>query len=301
MSHNFGIILFDEHTADEKRNKELVKIAGKISQRFCPEAVTSVLLKGDHSDFLNAAKELVESGCTSIAAVPMNLYPESSLMIRAAGALWECQNTNKHVRFHLEGCSGLEDPLEDELAERLWPMYFTQGKINEANSDILYNLIYKRVGRHQCLGEDYRTIICAVIEATADFSYADCLRFHPQSIEIAAEAFQKNLPVVCDSSDLKAALENAGINAKQITSDEAACAEGALLCCVQANTVEIFMTITDHLPALILAFPAGFTKALKVKTSLLKTSIPFVTNLSPKGGTDAAKAVVMSLAKCANC
>jgi precorrin-8X/cobalt-precorrin-8 methylmutase len=67
------------------------------------------------------------------------------------------------------------------------------------------------------------------------------------------------------------------------------------------KVVEIFnSSLLTHHPSLVVGVPVGFVKALESKALLAKQTYPFITNLSRKGGTPVAVAIVNALLKMAD-
>ena len=64
------------------------------------------------------------------------------------------------------------------------------------------------------------------------------------------------------------------------------------------NDARYSSLVTDH-GLLVVGVPVGFVKALESKALLAAQNFPFITNLSRKGGTPVAVAIVNALLKMA--
>lgn len=171
-------------------------------------------------------------------------------------------------------------------------------------------------------------IIVRVIHATADFELGKSLLFHPEAIQKAKELIKAGKDILVDVEMLKA-----GISEKQLkkfgskvlcyindleiaqlsqqtgmTRSELAIEKG-----ITENNVGIVaignaptallksIDILKHKEAakemVCIGVPVGFVKALESKLILSAQSFPFITNLSRKGGSPVAAAIINSLIK----
>jgi precorrin-8X/cobalt-precorrin-8 methylmutase len=170
-------------------------------------------------------------------------------------------------------------------------------------------------------------IVQRVIHATADFEYKNTLVFHPDAVKTGIDAIKAGRDILTDVEMVRV-----GINKKLLekwggkvvckisdedvaelsketgkTRSEIAIEKGigdniGIIAIGNAPTallkaIEILGNRDD---LLVVGVPVGFVKALDSKSLLAKQDLPFITNLSRKGGSSVAVSVVNALLKMAD-
>jgi len=178
-------------------------------------------------------------------------------------------------------------------------------------------------GRHFGSGE--RAVVERVIHATADFSYAEILRFSPQAVDSGVSALQRGCTVVTDTR-----MAWAGINRSLVRSLGV-----RLLCALDVDGVEVLSRaqgVTRAMvsmkmvaerereavflvgnaptalfallelfeegkitPPLVVGVPVGLVGAREAKEALQSTAIPSITTAGCRGGTPVAVAILHAL------
>lgn len=178
-------------------------------------------------------------------------------------------------------------------------------------------------------------IIKRVIHTTADFEFKKTLLFHPDAIttginairagkdiltdvEMVKTGINKRLlgkwggEVICKIQNSKFKAQNSENKTKAEMGIESALKENnnigiiaignaptALLKIIDLlNNPHHALRITHH-GLLVIGVPVGFVKAFESKALLASQKFPFITNLSRKGGTPVAVAIVNALLKMA--
>lgn len=171
-------------------------------------------------------------------------------------------------------------------------------------------------------------IIKRVIHTTADFDYAENLRFTPDAVELAVSALQKGTPIVTDTNMAKAGISKPGLAklggavycfmadqevaelARQRGTTRAAASmelaaqrfPGAVLAVGNAPTA--LFKIVDLMeqglrPALVIGVPVGFVNVVESKERLLDACkahhVPAIVAMGRKGGSNVAAAVCNAL------
>lgn len=174
-----------------------------------------------------------------------------------------------------------------------------------------------------------KEVVKRVIHATADFSYAKQLIFHPDAIGAGLAAIRNGKNIVVDANMVKA-----GINKKLLSSfggkvicfiDKKDIVRGASRLNITrailairksaklmnggivavGNSPTALFELCDLVEkgkahtALIVGVPVGFVGAKEAKKKLLTLKIPYITNRSRKGGSSVAIACVNALLKIA--
>jgi precorrin-8X/cobalt-precorrin-8 methylmutase len=166
-----------------------------------------------------------------------------------------------------------------------------------------------------------------VIHATADFDFARKGRiiFHRNAIESAFNAIENKCSIVTDvdmvlSGINKKSTASLGLKAICYISNESVIDEshksnrtrseiamryaanemdGGIVAIGNAPTAlyETIKMIREGLtkPAVIIGIPVGFVSAPESKEELMKTYIPFITNVGRKGGSPAASSIVNAI------
>ncbi len=164
-------------------------------------------------------------------------------------------------------------------------------------------------------------IVRRVVHATADFSFAESLRVHPDAIVQAAAAIGERKPIVCDVRMLQMGITRTGCDvlcaisdpevidrAKQLGCTRAAAAMEHLIDVIDGGIVAIgnaptaiwklleLVETRGVRPRLVVGLPVGFVGAAESKQALLESGLCYVTNVGPRGGTPVAAAAVNALA-----
>lgn len=171
--------------------------------------------------------------------------------------------------------------------------------------------------------EEYE-IAVRVAQATGDIEFAKDLQFHPDFVKNALESLKAKLPIFVDVEMAKVAISNyakslgleiiCAINdpdvvkkAKDLGITRSIAAvrkvleerEIGLIVCGNSPTFlyEVLnMAEKGKKPMALIGMPVGFVSALDVKKLLYeRKTLPFLTNLSTKGGTPAAVAAAIYL------
>jgi cobyrinic acid a,c-diamide synthase len=164
-------------------------------------------------------------------------------------------------------------------------------------------------------------IVRRVVHATADFSFADSLRVHPEAVARGVAAIAGGAPLLCDARMLQAGMTSFGDRihcvidtpdvrqaAKRHGGTRAAAAMeqladlfgGAIIAIGNAPTalfkvLELVAAGAPE-PALVVGLPVGFVGAAESKEALLRSGLCYITNLGPRGGSPVAAAAVNALA-----
>ncbi|MDB5350476.1 MAG: precorrin-3B C17-methyltransferase [Planctomycetota bacterium] len=171
-----------------------------------------------------------------------------------------------------------------------------------------------------------RAVVRRMIHASADFSYVEDVRFHPDAIETAVHALRAGGAVLTDVEMLRAGIrsdlagplgvatvcgltgsdtialaesENLTRSAAGIRRLGERTGEGVIVAIGNAPTalVEVIrMVEAGWRPACIVGIPVGFVGVEDAKQKLLSQGlVPFITSLGRKGGTAVTAAVVNAL------
>ena len=171
-------------------------------------------------------------------------------------------------------------------------------------------------------------VIKRVIHTTADFEYADTLRFTPDAVALGVQALRRGVPIVTDTNMARAgiskpSLQKLGAQVYCFMAEEAVAQQarkngttravaamrhaaetlpGALLAVGNAPTalLEIADLIEGGLrPALVVGVPVGFVNVVESKYRLMQiceaAGVPAIAAMGRKGGSNVAAAICNAL------
>jgi precorrin-8X/cobalt-precorrin-8 methylmutase len=190
-------------------------------------------------------------------------------------------------------------------------------EIEKESYDIIRKLLPKDIFRN----EDEYELAVRIAHATADIEIAKTLVFHPLFISEAQKAVEEGLPILVDVEMVMCGIKNYALDlnldvvcnisspdvveeAKKLGITRAALSarkslkerQFGLVVCGNSPTFlyEVIRIVNNEEdgffpPKAIIGLPVGFVSAENVKRELTKVEkVPFLTNLSPKGGTPTA-------------
>jgi precorrin-8X/cobalt-precorrin-8 methylmutase len=172
-------------------------------------------------------------------------------------------------------------------------------------------------------------VILRVIHTTADFDYAENLKFSARAIDTAVKALRAGTDIVCDThmvmagvdktrlaafggdifcfskdTDVReAALQNGTTRAHAAVDKAAALGRPIIFAIGNAPTallrlVELIGQGTVS-PVLVIGVPVGFVNAAESKDLLMASKTEFITARGRKGGSNVAAAIVNALLRMA--
>ncbi|MEB3360178.1 MAG: precorrin-8X methylmutase [Synechococcales bacterium] len=201
--------------------------------------------------------------------------------------------------------------------------------MSELNHPIVqqsFAIIDRELGPHGFTPAEY-AIVRRVIHSTADFEFAELLRFSPDGIDRAIAALQSQTPIITDvgmvaqgirtmvtktfQNPIHVAVEQVsqGIPGKTRT-------ETGLLTCLDTypggiyvigNAPTALLALCDRLthspslltdsqiPALVIGAPVGFVAVEAAKAALAQTAVPQIRVEGRKGGSPVAAAILNAL------
>ncbi len=179
-------------------------------------------------------------------------------------------------------------------------------------------------------------IVKRVIHSTADFEFKKTLVFHPDAVRAGIDAIRAGRNILTDIEMVKAGInkrllgkwggrvichiadeeaarisEETGKTRAEISIEKGLSENAGIVAIGNAPTALLKVigiltgtgalqcAPTNSLP-LVVGVPVGFVKALESKALLSNQEFPFITNLSRKGGTPVAVAIVNALLKMAS-
>ena len=173
------------------------------------------------------------------------------------------------------------------------------------------------------LPPDIKPIVKRVIHATADFSFAENMRFTPNVVSVMQDMLRRGATVITDTNMAlsginKAALKRLGANALCLMADESVaeeakrrqttcaevCMERALglsaprlLVCGNAPTFlfPLLEKAGDVKDTAVIGVPVGFVNVVEAKQRLWDSGLSCIVAMGRRGGSNVAAAIVNAL------
>ena len=173
------------------------------------------------------------------------------------------------------------------------------------------------------LDDEIKPIVKRVIHATADFSFAETLRFSPGVVALAREMLQNGAAIVTDTNMAltgisKPALKKLGASARCFMAEDSVAAEAKarqttraavsmeralalpgskLLVCGNAPTFLFPLLDREDRPQdiAVIGVPVGFVNVAEAKERLWNSGIPCIAAMGRRGGSNVAAAIVNAL------
>jgi len=201
-------------------------------------------------------------------------------------------------------------------------------KPNDIES-LSFKIIDEEAGTHDFTADQWQ-IVRRMIHTTADFEYMKTVRFHPESVKTGIDAIRNGKTIVTDTNMARVGIRKGELQRFQVSAncliDDPLVAraakdkgttrakaavdaavdlmDGGIYVVGNAPTalLQIVEWVRDKKaqPALIVGLPVGFVNAAESKEELMKTDIPYISNVGRKGGSNVAASVINALAIMAN-
>jgi precorrin-8X/cobalt-precorrin-8 methylmutase len=186
-----------------------------------------------------------------------------------------------------------------------------------------FAIIDAEVGEHAFDAGQW-PLVRRAIHTTADFEFAQILRFSPQAVETGIEALNAGARILCDTNMIRAGVGKARLDAcgcelvchvadadvaeqaraagmtRSVLAVRKAVASGCRIFVIGNAPTALFELL--HLarhgqvePALIIGVPVGFVGAAESKEELLASPWPYIACRGRKGGSTVAVALLNAL------
>ncbi|MGL5082969.1 MAG: cobalt-precorrin-8X methylmutase [Microcoleaceae cyanobacterium] len=173
----------------------------------------------------------------------------------------------------------------------------------------------------QCFTPEEYAIVQRVIHATADFDFAQLIRFSPDAIAAGIKALQQRVPIVTDVNMVKQGIQNKVTKtfqnplvcaldfATEPLANKTRTETGMLQAIAQfpgaifvvGNAPTALLSLCAEIqqgrmtPALVVGVPVGFVAVVEAKVALAQTEVPQIRVEGRKGGSPVAAAILNAL------
>lgn len=204
-------------------------------------------------------------------------------------------------------------------------MYMKSPEGIEAKS---FAIIQEEMGESAArFSEDELPIVQRVIHTTADFEYADLIRFHPEAISVIREALAAGEEIYADTSMIATAInrrkiislssrihhyvhdedvaeqaKERGVTRSMAAIEKAMANDNIQIYAIGNAPTAIYrlkelIQSTGKKPKAIVAAPVGFVGAAESKEEVMNLGIPYITIQGRKGGSPVAAAIFNAILK----
>jgi precorrin-8X/cobalt-precorrin-8 methylmutase len=319
------------HGSPRKEANTIHLIAKLLQDKLYPvrteECVKVSYLQFADPDIMTAIKGCVEEGATRVILHPFFLSPGVHVTRDIPEMIAWARRLFPHVEFIYTEPLGTHEKLVEIVAERIRSAVFSTPPDIEARS---FAVIDEETDLSDVPAEQL-PIVHRVIHATADFDFKDSLIFGNDAVKTGVEAIRTGKDIVTDVEMVRTGISKkllgrwGGKVTCAIADDDVAYRSGetgktraelaiektfpgcaGIVVVGNAPTallkaIELVGALPEGSPKpLLIGVPVGFVKALESKALLAVQKFPFITNLSRKGGTPVAVAIVNALLKMAS-
>lgn len=318
------------HGSPKKEANNIDLIGRLLHHAIHPECegacVKVAYLQFADPDIMSTIKGCVEGGATKVIVHPFFLSSGMHVTKDIPGMISEAKGMYPAVEFVYTEPLGVHEKLVQVVIERIQSVKFAVPEDIERRS---FEIISEELDLSDVPGEQL-PIIKRVIHSTADFEFGKTLTFHPDAVKAGLDAIKagKNIltdiemvktginkklltkwggRVICNITDEEVVRisEGTGMTRAEISMEKGLSENIGIIAIGNAPTalLKVIELLTkaplqNQLP-LVIGVPVGFVKALESKALLSTQKFPFITNLSRKGGTPVAVAIVNALLKMA--
>ncbi|MBI3378651.1 MAG: precorrin-8X methylmutase [Nitrospirae bacterium] len=276
-------------------------------------------------------KESVRNGAKKIIIHPYFLISGMHVTKDIPEMIKEAERIYPDVEFIYTEPLGIHEKLVQVIMERIAS---ARGLLPQDIEKKSFEIISEEIDLSD-IPQEQAPIIKRVIHTTADFEFKRTLIFHPDAVTTGINAIRagKNIltdvemvkaginkkllkkwggEVICKIQNSKFKTQNSENKTKAEMGIESALKENnnigiiaignaptALLKIIDLLNNPHYASRITHHGLLVIGVPVGFVKALESKALLSAQNFPFITNLSRKGGSPIAAAIVNALLKIA--
>ena len=175
------------------------------------------------------------------------------------------------------------------------------------------------------LAAENKDVIMRVIHTTADFDFAESLKFSPDAVRVARELIQEGADIVTDTNMARAGINKRRLEAfggqvhcfmadedvaaeaksrgltRAAVSMERAAALGKKVIFALGNAPTALISLHEMIkcgiyrPDFVIGVPVGFVNVVAAKELFLGSDIPYIINEGRKGGSTVAAAICNAL------
>lgn len=329
-------IIIAGHGSPKKEANNIEQVArllhGMVHPGCSGDCVRVAYLQFAEPDIMQAITDCVKDGAKKIIIHPYFLSSGMHVTADIPGIIGEARGKYSGVEFIYTEPLGIHNKMAEVVLERI---IASTGLKPAEIEDRSFEIISGETDLSD-IPEERQPIVKRVIHTTADFEFKGSLVFHPDAVKAGIAAIKSGKDILTDVEMVRTGInkkllekwggkvicniqpsaisdqqsENKtrselGIEASLKDNDNIGIiaignAPTALLKVIEIlNGRGVLQYASTGTLPLVIGVPVGFVKALESKALLASQAFPFITNLSRKGGSTVAVAIVNALLKMA--
>lgn len=324
-------IIIAGHGSPKKDANNIEQVArllhGMVHPGCAGDCVRVAYLQFAKPDIMQAIADCVRDGAKKIIVHPYFLSSGMHVTTDIPGIIKDARGTYSDVDIIYTEPLGIHNKMAEVVLERIAASAGRKPQEIEKRS---FEIISDEVDLSD-IPEERQPIVKRVIHTTADFEFKGSLVFHPDAVKAGIEAIKAGKDILTDVEMVRTginkklleqwggkvvcSIQESGVGSKE--SGEKTRSETGIESALKQNSnigiiaignaptallkvIELCgQSVTRNPAPLVIGVPVGFVKALESKALLASQTVPFITNLSRKGGSTVAVAIVNALLKMA--
>jgi precorrin-8X/cobalt-precorrin-8 methylmutase len=327
-------IIIAGHGSPKKDANNIEQVAGLLHNMVHPECsgdcVRVAYLQFAEPDIAQAITSCVDDGATKVIVHPYFLSSGMHVTSDIPEIIDEARRKYPDVEFVFTEPLGIHNKMAQVVLERI-------NSATGLKPDEIEKRSFEIISDEIDLGdvpEERHPVVKRVIHTTADFEFKSSLVFHPDALKAGIEAIKSGKDILTDVEMVKTGInkkllkkwggkvicniQGSGVSGQgsegktrsELGIEDALSEDNNIGIIAIGNaptallkTIDILNNpdhgsrITDHV--FVVGVPVGFVKAIESKSLLAKQDFPFITNISRKGGSTVAVAIINALLKMA--
>ena len=343
-----AIIILGHGSPVSKANNTLHEVAKSVKEKGSYDIVQPAFLQFEHPDFSEAVDLLVKQGAKKIIVHPYFLYMGRHVTKDLPFEIGTAEKKYPNLEFVLAPHLGYHEKLVDVAVERIeqikgqesgvrtvgQPFRIAKARLKPCPTNHSSNQHPIEAESFKIIGEQLDEsrfdamklpIVKRLVHTTADFEYADLVRFGNNAIEAGIDAISKGADIITDVRMVEVGISRERFNkfggqircfvadadviaqAQKDNITKTAAAMQKALGYMDSSIVVIGNAPTALLklikmikeekarPAVVIGVPVGFVGAEESKEELMKLDLPYISIKGKKGGSTVAVAIVNAL------
>lgn len=326
------LILLAGHGSPKKDANNLEHVAallhGMLHPKCTENCVRAAYLQFAKPDIMEALASCAEDGARRVVIHPYFLSSGMHVTTDIPEIIKEAEEKFPDVEFVYTEPLGIHNKMAEIILERVTSAKGLKPEEIEVRS---FDIIEEEIDLSG-VPDEQKPIVKRVIHTTADFEFKSSLRFHPDAVAAGIKAIKAGKDILTDVEMVKSGInkrllskwggkvvceiqgsgvkgQGSGNETRSEIGIESALKQNSnigIIAIGNAPTALLKVIKILSLPLapsplpLVVGVPVGFVKALESKAELAKQEFPFITNISRKGGSTVAAAIVNALLKMAD-
>jgi len=352
-----AVLILGHGSPVSKANNTLLEVAEAVRMKGGYGIVQPAFLQFEHPNFAEAVDIIVGMGAQQIIVHPYFLYMGAHVTKDLPFEIGTVKKKYPDIEFILAPHLGYHEKLVDIAVERIESVKNKKSEVRSQKSEgnritpfptsHIPHPTSQIAGQHPIEAESFRIIgeqldgsrfsslelpiVKRIIHTTADFEYADMVRFGNNAIEAGMDAISKGADIITDVKMAevgisKERLDKFGGKVRCFVADEDVVCQAKMnnvtrtamgirkalsptshiphptsKIVVIGNAPTALMELTRMIkegktrPALVIGVPVGFVDAEESKEGLMGLDVPYISIKGRKGGSTVAVAIVNAL------